>query len=130
MPAFFISVLLVLLFAAVSFAAYQLSEARRWRQTAAEVREDAEQQRLALEEAKKAVLQSEAEGAKSRELSELQLSLLTKTQQQLEEKFRMLAADALQSNSQLFLDRSRDQIQHLVEPVNQSLRRFRSEDVV
>ena len=42
----------------------------------------------------------------------------------LEERFRALAADALQNNSQLLLDRSRDQFQHLVEPVSQSLRRF------
>ncbi len=54
----------------------------------------------------------------------MQLKLLTQTQQQLEENFRGMAAEALQNNSQLFLDRSRDQIQHLVEPVNQSLRRF------
>ena len=124
MPAFFISVLVTLLFAAVSVAAYQLSEARRWRQTAAAAREESEQRTRALEEARRSALQSEAESAKNRELAELQLSLLTKTQQQLEEKFRALAADALQSNSQLFLDRSRDQIQHVVEPVNQSLRRF------
>lgn len=66
----------------------------------------------------------EGESVKNRELAEAQLQLLTQTQKQLEEKFRILAADALQNNSQLFLDRSRDQIQHLVDPVNQSLRRF------
>lgn len=88
--------LLILLFAAVSFAVYQLSEARRWRQTAAD----------------------------SREYADVQLKLLTQTQQQLDEKFRALASEALNTNSQLFLDRSRDQIQHLVEPVNQSLQRF------
>ena len=123
-PVFFISLLLTLLFAAACFAAYQLSEAKRWRQTAAESREEAERQGRALEDAKRTALQSEAESAKNRELAEMQLSLLSKTQQQLEEKFRALAGEALQTNSQLFLDRSRDQIQHLVEPVNQSLRRF------
>jgi DNA recombination protein RmuC len=35
-----------------------------------------------------------------------------------------MAAEVLQNNSQMFLDRSRDQIHTLVEPVNQSLRRF------
>jgi len=54
----------------------------------------------------------------------MQVKLLTQTQRQLEDRFRALAADALENNSQLFLDRSRDQMQHLVEPVNQSLRRF------
>jgi DNA recombination protein RmuC len=85
-------VLLGCLFVAVAFAAYQLAEAKRWRQAAAAAREQQERQ--------------------------------NQTQQQLEEKFRGLAADVLQNNSQLFLDRSREQIQHLVEPVNQSLRRF------
>jgi DNA recombination protein RmuC len=89
---FLVSVLLVCFFAAVAFGAYQLSEAKRWRQVATEARDQQERQ--------------------------------AQTQQQLEGKFRGLAADALQNNSQLFLDRSREQIQHLVEPVNQSLRRF------
>lgn len=124
MPVFYICLLLVLLFGAASFAAYQLSEARRWRETASEALEEAEGQSRALNEAKTAALQSEAESRKNRELAEMQLRLLTQTQQQLEEKFRAVAAEALHANSQLFLDRSRDQIQHVVEPVNQSLRRF------
>jgi len=86
---------------------------RRWRETAAEAREQSERDRLELEEAQRA-----AAGA------EMQVKLLTQTQRQLEDRFRALAADALENNSQLFLDRSRDQMQHLVEPVNQSLRRF------
>jgi DNA recombination protein RmuC len=90
------SALLVCLFATAAFAAYQLAQARHWRRTAEDTREQ----------------------------SERQLQLLTQTQQQLEEKFRGLAADALQTNSQLFLDRSRNEVQHLVEPVQQSLRRF------
>lgn len=91
-----VCILLVLLFAAVSFAVFQLSEARRWREKAAE----------------------------SREYADVQLKLLTQTHQQLEDKFRALASEALHSNSQMLLDRSRDQLQHLVEPVNQSLQRF------
>ena len=119
-----LSLLLVCLFIAVSFAAYQLSEAKRWREATAEAREQQERQQAELESAKCAVIRHEAESAKSREVAEVQLKLLTQTQQQLEEKFRGLAADALHSNSQLFLDRSREQIQHLVEPVSRSLRRF------
>ncbi|MGI9074451.1 MAG: DNA recombination protein RmuC, partial [Bryobacteraceae bacterium] len=119
-----LTLLLVCLLTAVSFAAYQFSEAKRWREAAADTREQQECQRAELENAKRAAIQHEAESAKNREIAEVQLKLLTQTQLQLEEKFRGLAADALHSNSQLFLDRSREQIQHLVEPVSQSLRRF------
>jgi DNA recombination protein RmuC len=109
---------------AVAFAAYQLSDARRWRQSAGEARAQADRQASELEQARHAVVQKDAESGKHREVAEAQLRLLTQTQRQLEERFRNLASDALQHNSQLFLDRSRDQLQHLVEPVNQSLRRF------
>jgi DNA recombination protein RmuC len=110
---FLLVLTLIGLLAAFSFAAYEFSEARRWRETAGEAREQSEQDRLDLEEARRA-----AAGA------EMQVKLLTQTQRQLEDRFRALAADALENNSQLFLDRSRDQMQHLVEPVNQSLKRF------
>lgn len=116
--------LLACLFAAVAFAAYELSEAKRWRQSAGEAREQSERQRSELEEARGAAVEKQAESVKNREIAEIQVKLLTQTQQQLEEKFRSLATEALQSNSQLFLDRSRDQMQYLVEPVNESLRRF------
>jgi DNA recombination protein RmuC len=120
-----LAILLALcLLLAVAFAAYQLSEARRWRQSAAESRAQAGQQAAALEQARHTVVQKEAEANKHREIADAQLRLLTQTHQQVEERFRALASDALQNNSQLFLDRSRDQLQHLVEPVNQSLRRF------
>ncbi len=119
-----IPLLLILLFAAVAFAAYQLSEARRWRQVAGDVRSESDNQRLELEEARRIAQDKEAETVKTRELAEMQLRLLTQTQQQLEEKFRMLATEALHNNSQLLLDRNREQIQHVVEPVSQSLRRF------
>jgi DNA recombination protein RmuC len=109
---------------AVAFGAYQLAEGRRWRQTAAEARAQADRQAADLEQARRIAIEKEAESTKHRELAEAQLKLLTQTQQQVEQRFRALASDALQSNSQLFLDRSRDQLQHLVEPVNQSLRRF------
>lgn len=112
------------LLAAVGFAAYQLSEARRWRHTAEEEREENEARREELEEARRTAIQQEAETAKHREVAAVQLRLLTETQQQLEQKFRQLAAETLQNNSQHFLDRSREQLLHLVEPVGQSLQRF------
>ncbi len=116
--------LLACLFAAVGFAAYQLAEARRWRQTAQETRQQQEMLRAQLDQSQRIAIEKEAESAKNLELAEVQLKLLTKTQQQIEDRFKAIAADSLKANSQLFLDRSRDQIQHLVEPVNQSLKRF------
>ena len=116
--------LLLFLFIAVGFGAFQFSEARRWRENARDAHEEQERQKIELEAAQRALIQQEAEASKNRDIAELQLKLLTDTQQQLEAKFRTLAADVLQNNSQLFLDRSREQIQHLVEPVGQSLRRF------
>ncbi len=117
-------ILLLALLAVVAFAAYQFSEAKRWRQTAQQTQAENERQRIELERAKHSALENQAESVKTREIAEVQLKLLTQTQRQLEEKFRALAAEALQNNSQLFLDRSRDQIHHMVEPVNQTLRRF------
>lgn len=123
--------LLICLIGCVGFAAYQLSEARRWRHAAAESRASAESQRAdldrvrrELDESHREVMLQQSESAKTRELAEVQLKLLTKTQQQLEEKFRAVPAEALQSNNQMMLDRNRDQLQQLVEPVNQSLRKF------
>src|SRR5690348_10678280 len=110
---FLVIALLIGLFAAVSFAVYQFSDAKRWRDTAAEAREQSKRDRLELEAARLAAVGAET-----------QVKVLTGTQRQLEDRFRALAADALESNSQLFLDRSRDQMLHLVEPVTQSLRRF------
>ncbi len=46
------------------------------------------------------------------------------TQQQLQQSFRALAAEALQSNSQMLLDRSREQIEGVVAPVRETLNRF------
>jgi DNA recombination protein RmuC len=119
------TVALLLLFAlAVGFAAFQFSEAKRWRETAAETRAENQRKTAELEEAKTAAFRHSAESTKNRELAEAQWKLLTQAQQQLEDKFRALASEALQSNSQLLLDRSRDQLQHLVAPVSESLRRF------
>jgi DNA recombination protein RmuC len=121
---FTVVLLLICLLVSVGFAAYHLSEARRWRQTAGDARQQSERQRIGLEEAERRAIEQEAEAAKIREVAEMQLSLLTQTQQQLEDRFNTLASEALQKNSQLLLDRSRDQFQHVVEPVAQSLRRF------
>jgi DNA recombination protein RmuC len=116
--------LVICLFASVAWGTFHWAEARRWRHSAAEAREQSDSQRSQLDEAKQAALQGRIEGEKSREMAEVQLRLLTQTQKQLEERFRALASEALHTNSQLFLDRSKEQLQHLVEPVGQSLRKF------
>jgi DNA recombination protein RmuC len=110
---FVVGFLLIALLLAVAVAAYQFSDAKRWRSNSAEARERAEQLAHDAEQSRRQAVESE-----------VKLRMLSQSQEQLEEKFRLLAADALQSNSQMFLDRSRDQLQHLVEPVNQSLKRF------
>ena len=120
----FIFVLLVAVFAAAAFAVIQMSEAKRWRQAANEARQDNEMQRSRLEEARASLIRQQVESAKDRELAEVQLKLLTQTQQQLEDRFRSIAFETLDKNSQLFLDRSREQIEHVVEPVNRSLEKF------
>ena len=123
--------LLICLVLMVGVAGYQLSEARRWRHAASGEHARAEAERAGTErlrnelaETQRALVQQQNETARSRELGEAQLQFLTRSQQQLDEKFRSLAFEALQSNSQMMLDRSRDQLQQLVEPVNQSLRKF------
>jgi DNA recombination protein RmuC len=108
----------------VAIAAYYFSEARRWRLTSEKLEEESSRQTEELDAARRIAIEKESESATTRRLAEAQAALLTKAQEQLEEKFRALAANALHSNSQLFLDHSRNQIQHLIEPVSQSLRRF------
>ncbi len=117
-------VLLVCLIAAIGFAAYELAEARRWQQNYRETRDQQNELRAQLEQAQRTAIEKEAESTKNLEIAQVQMKLLAQTQQQIEDRFKALAADTLQTNSQLFLDRSRDQIQRLVEPVNQSLQRF------
>jgi DNA recombination protein RmuC len=116
--------LTLLAFMTVAAAAYAFSEARRWRAIASELRYEKERQRIELENAKDRCATAEATALRAREVAEVQVNLLTRTQQQVEEKFRALAAEALQTNSQLFLDRSRQQVQSVVEPVTQTLRQF------
>lgn len=119
-----LALLLVGVIAAVALAAVQFSEARRWRMTASEVGGSVDQLKRDLDVARRTAYESEAESRRIRDVADVQIRVLTETKTQLEEKFRALAQDALQSNSQLFLDRTRDQMTHLIEPVNQSLRRF------
>ncbi len=116
--------LLLCLILAVGAAAYQFADGKRWQRIAQERAAQLETLRAEAEEARYSVVRQEAETAKVREVADVQLKLLTQSQAQLEERFRALAADALQSNSQLFLDRSREQFAHLIEPVSSSLRRF------
>ena len=104
---------MLLLLVVVAFAAFQYSEAQRWRSAAGEARNEATARAAALERSRSDVLEAEVKAR-----------MLLQSQQHLEEKFRLLASEALQNNSQLFLDRSRDQMQSLVEPVNQTLKRF------
>lgn len=106
-------ILLVILVAGAAFAAYQYSEARRWRATAEASESRLDETAAELNESRRKELES---GVRAQ--------VLLESQQALEEKFKLLASDALQNNSQLFLDRSRDQMQSLVEPVNQTLKRF------
>lgn len=63
---------------------------------------------------------------KAEEAAATHIALLTNTQEQLELKFRALASEALQNNSQQFLDRTRDQLEHLVRPVGESLQLFQA----
>ncbi len=102
----------------------QTAQARHWRKAAESEQDENETLQGNLQLAQLDAVRLEADSAKQREIAAAQLHLLTQTQTQLEEKFRALAADALQANSQMFLDRSREQIQHMVHPVSESLQRF------
>jgi DNA recombination protein RmuC len=68
----------------------------------------------------------QAELSKTEQFADAQVALLTSAQLQLEEKFRALASEALQANSQLFLDRTRDQLEGFVKPVGESLQLFQA----
>lgn len=118
------TVLAILVFCLGAAAAYALSDARRWRSVAREARSENERRCEELDAAKERAATAESAALRAREVADVQVTLLTKTQQQLEEKFRAMAAEALQSNSQLFLDRSREQVQRVVEPVSRTLQQF------
>jgi DNA recombination protein RmuC len=117
-------VLLIALLVAAALAAYQFAEAGRWKRSAAEADAESRELREGNDELQRQLIRQQGETNTAREVADAQIKLLTQTQNQLEDKFRAIAADALHNNSQLFLDRSREQIQHLIDPVNQSLQRF------
>ena len=121
------ALLLCCLLLAVAVASYYLAGSRRWHRHAQELARENETLRRTADETRTKAIQQESEIAKTRELAALQVKLLSESNSQLEERFRHLAADALQNNSQLFLDRSREQFQHLLDPVNQSLHRFENQ---
>ena len=116
--------LTIVLLVVVAAAAFAFSESRRWRVAAEEAGKSLELNWDELEEAKERARFAEAEKLRTREVSEMQLKMMADSQRQLEDKFRALAAEALHSNSQLFLDRSREQVQSVLEPVAQTLRQF------
>jgi DNA recombination protein RmuC len=78
----------------------------------------------ALQESRISVARLEVEVDKANELAAAQIGLLNQTQEQLEEKFRALASEALHANSQMLFDRARDQLATAVQPVGDSLRLF------
>jgi len=98
--------LLVLLAA----AAWQWQQAERWRRVA----QDSQIQGAKLTGAVEA----------ERKAAEERVQLLQSAQQKLEQSFQALASDALQTNSQMFLDRSREQMEGVVAPVRDTLLRF------
>ena len=95
---------------ALAAAFFEWQQAERW-------------QRLALESQIKAV-QWEATAAAEQRSAEERAQLLEASQRKLEQSFRALASEALQTNSQMFLDRSREQVRGVVAPVEESLKRF------
>ncbi len=125
--------LITALVAALCFAVYAYSQAVRWRSDA--VRLQADRDRLAgireslerdLSQTRVDAARLQAELAKTQEFAAAQVALLTTAQKQLEEQFRSLAAEALQANSQMFLDRTRDQLEGFVKPVGESLQLFQA----
>jgi DNA recombination protein RmuC len=133
-------ILIIALIAALALAFYAYHQAGRWRNEAAlseaeSARQQADLARLLgareslerdLNQARVNAARLQAELSKTEEFAAAQVALLTNAQQQLEEKFRALASEALQANSQLFLDRTRDQLEGFVKPVGESLQLFQT----
>lgn len=103
-------VCLIGLLSGLGIAFWQWQQAERWRRAAQD----------ALIRATKA----ETAMAAERRAAEGQLQLLGAAQAKLEQSFRALASEALHANSQMFLDRSREQVLGVVAPVQESLKRF------
>ncbi len=144
-------ILTAALVAACGFWLFERRERKRFREYAAELKKQAEDREQAIsaleanhqaENAAHQCLQAELNDtltssrieaarleerlARAEEVAATQLLLLTNSEQQLELKFRALASEALQNNSQQFLDRTRDQLEHLVKPVSESLQLFQA----
>lgn len=98
------------LLAGLAVAGWQWQQAERWRRVA----QDSQIQGAKLAGAVEA----------ERKAAEERVQLLQSAQQKLEQSFRALASEALQTNSQLFLDRSREQMEGVVAPVRDTLLRF------
>ena len=92
--------------------------------SAAESRRQAEELRKQMTGAQMRAAQLDATLTAERKSIEDRLAVQQSTQRQLEQSFRALAAEALQSNSQMLLDRSREQIENVVAPVRETLTRF------
>ena len=103
-------VCLVGLLSGLGLAFWQWQQAEHWRRTA----QDAIIRAAQLETAASAEKKAHA----------AQMELLGHTQSKLEQSFRALASEALHANSQMFLDRSRDQVLGVVAPVQETLKRF------
>lgn len=103
-------VCLVGMLGAFVVAAWQWQQAERWRRAAGEADVKA--------------AQHESVAGMERRAAEERIQLLQATQQKLEHSFRSLASEALQANSQMFLDRSREQVEGVVGPVRETLTKF------
>ena len=114
---------LLFVIALVGFVA-ALIFAVREAHSAAESRRQAEELRKQMTGAQMRAAQLDATLTAERKSIEDRLAVQQSTQRQLEQSFRALAAEALQSNSQMLLDRSREQIENVVAPVRETLTRF------
>lgn len=93
-----------------AIAAWQWQQAERWRRAAGDADVKA--------------AQHESVAGMERRSADERIQLLQATQQKLEHSFRSLASEALQANSQMFLDRSREQVEGVVGPVRETLTKF------
>jgi DNA recombination protein RmuC len=103
-------VCLIGLLSGLGIAFWQWQQAERWRRAA--------------QDALIRTAQAETAMAAEKRAAEGQLQLLGAAQAKLEQSFRALASEALHANSQMFLDRSREQVLGVVAPVQESLKRF------
>jgi DNA recombination protein RmuC len=103
-------VCLIGLLSGVAVAFWQWQQAEHWRRNAQDALIRAAQAETAASTEKKA--------------AEAHIQMLGEAQSKLEQSFRALASEALHANSQMFLDRSREQVLGVVAPVQETLKRF------